>query len=83
MFQPLTGLVARENERELARRFAIAGKARQARDAACGRAEANAGPGRTASQDPAPRCASTLQQADDHTGASRERARSTARAPAA
>ena len=34
MFQPLSGLVARENERELARRFAMAGRARLAREAA-------------------------------------------------
>jgi hypothetical protein len=83
MFQPLTGLVVRENERELARRFAIAGRARLAREAACGEANGGAGAGRGASHEPAPALASTSGQIGDRGDGARGRTGSTARASAA
>ncbi len=83
MFQPLSGLVVRENERELARRFAVAGRARLAREAACGEAKGAPGAGRGASHDPAPTLASTSGQVGDPGDGARGRTGSTARASAA
>src|SRR5947207_2245864 len=82
MFQPLTGLVARENERELARRFAMAGRVRLAREAAgigtCRGAErAGAAP-----REPVPAVAST-QRSSDRSVEPDSRDRPAARATAA